>query len=536
MSDTPLLEIRSLGKRFPARHGREPSPWVIQDLSFSVGAGEFLTIIGPSGAGKSTLLNMIAQIDTASAGEIVFNGETVNSHDARMLRPGFDRRIGYVTQDDNLLPWRTTIDNVLFPIEVQGRLNDETRARADVLVRAVGLAGFERYYPHELSGGMRKRAALIRTLAYDPPVILMDEPFAAVDAQTRTQLQADLLTLWGLGRNHHLRHPRHHRGDRARRPRAGAQPAADADRRRARDPDSAPAQRAGHFRARRLCRGLPTHPVGHPMTDAGLTAAMVSDAPAVARKRVVVAGRLLLALLLVLGWELGARTLGSAFFAAPLDVAARIVTLARSGQLAADVASTLRVSALGFAIACVAGVLLPFLLRRSPRVSAAVEPYIMASMGIPKYALAPWLILWFGIGDLPKLVVVTLMVFYIIFITTSAGIRAVDQRLIAMARIAGAGETAIAREIIWKSLLPFFFTGLKVALPRAVSATIVGEFLVATEGVGHYIEHSRQVADTVGVFAGIVIAMVLVLAINAVVNVIERRALAWRPVEREMEL
>ena len=177
------------------------------------------------------------------------------------------------------------------------------------------------------------------------------------------------------------------------------------------------------------------------MTDAGLTAAMVSDAPAAARKRVVVAGRLLLAVLLVLGWELGARTLGSVFFAAPLDVAARIVTLARSGQLAADVASTLRVSALGFAIACVAGVLLPFLLRRSPRVSAAVEPYIMASMGIPKYALAPWLILWFGIGDLPKLVVVTLMVFYIIFITTSAGIRAVDQRLIAMARVAGAGET-----------------------------------------------------------------------------------------------
>jgi NitT/TauT family transport system permease protein len=263
---------------------------------------------------------------------------------------------------------------------------------------------------------------------------------------------------------------------------------------------------------------------------------MVSGAPVAARRRAVLAGRLLLAALLMLGWELGARTLGSVFFAAPLDVAVRIVKLAASGQLAEDVVSTLRVSALGFAIACVAGVLLPFLLHRSPRVSAAVEPYIMASMGIPKYALAPWLILWFGIGDLPKLVVVTLMVFYIIFITTSAGIRAVDQRLIDMARIAGAGETAIAREIVWKSLLPFFFTGLKVALPRAVSATIVGEFLVATQGVGHYIEHSRQVADTVGVFAGIVVAMVLVLSINAVVNVVERRALGWRPVERDMEL
>jgi NitT/TauT family transport system permease protein len=272
------------------------------------------------------------------------------------------------------------------------------------------------------------------------------------------------------------------------------------------------------------------------MTNADLTVPLTSEAPIASRKWVVLGGRLLFAVLLLLAWEFGARTLGSVFFASPLDVFVRIGKLAQSGQLAADIASTLRVSALGFAIACVAGVLLPFLLRRSPRVSEAVEPYIMASMGIPKYALAPWLILWFGIGDLPKLVVVTLMVFYIVFITTTAGIRAVDQRLINMARVAGAGEAVIAREIVFKSLLPFFFTGLKVALPRAVSATIVGEFLVATEGIGHYIEYSRQISDTVGVFAGIVVAMALVLSINAVVNVLERRALAWQPVEREMEL
>src|SRR5258708_17778830 len=189
MTSAPLLEIKSLGKRFPAREGREPSPWVIKDLSFAVRPGELVTIIGPSGAGKSTLLNMIAQIDTASAGEIVFDGQPVSSHDARALRPGFDRKIGYVTQDDNLLPWRTTIDNVLFPLEVQGRLDAKTRAPAEMLIGAVGLAGFERYYPHELSGGMRKRAALIRTLAYDPPVILIDDPFAPVPPPTPTPLQ-----------------------------------------------------------------------------------------------------------------------------------------------------------------------------------------------------------------------------------------------------------------------------------------------------------------------------------------------------------
>ena len=158
---------------------------------------------------------------------------------------------------------------MLFPIEVQGRLDDETRAHAEMLIRAVGLAGFERYYPHELSGGMRKRAALIRTLAYDPPMILMDEPFAAVDAQTRTQLQADLLKLWELGRKtiifvtHDITEAIA-LGDRALV--LSRQPARD--RRRARDPDPAAAQCAGYFRARGLCGHLRAHPGGDPMTDA----------------------------------------------------------------------------------------------------------------------------------------------------------------------------------------------------------------------------------------------------------------------------
>jgi NitT/TauT family transport system ATP-binding protein len=196
----PLLEIRELAKRFAARSGGDTPPWVIRDLSFSVQEGEFLTIIGPSGAGKTTLLNMIAQIDAATGGAVRFGSETAPIGDPKALRPGLACRIGYVTQDDHLLPWRTMLQNVLFPLSVQGRLNAETRARAKMLIDAVGLSGFEDHYPHELSGGMRKRAALIRTLVYDPPVILMDEPFGALDAQTRTQLQADLLRLWNLGR------------------------------------------------------------------------------------------------------------------------------------------------------------------------------------------------------------------------------------------------------------------------------------------------------------------------------------------------
>src|ERR1700739_2451770 len=106
--NAPLLEVRKLCKRFPTRHGREPSPWVIRDLSFAVGEGEFVTMIGPSGSGKTTLLNMIAQIDVASDGQILFAGNAIGALDSKSLKPGLDRRVGYVTQDDNLLPWRTT--------------------------------------------------------------------------------------------------------------------------------------------------------------------------------------------------------------------------------------------------------------------------------------------------------------------------------------------------------------------------------------------------------------------------------------------
>ncbi|AMN39368.1 ABC transporter permease [Rhodoplanes sp. Z2-YC6860] len=261
-----------------------------------------------------------------------------------------------------------------------------------------------------------------------------------------------------------------------------------------------------------------------------------SEVRGIPRQWIVIGGRILLGLALLAAWEWGSRSFGPLFFAPPLATAQRIVEMAASGKLLTDVIATLRVSALGFVIGCACGIGLPFLLRRSERLTQAIEPFILASMGIPKYALTPWLILWFGIGDRPKVIVVTLFVFYIVFITVFAGMRSVDPRLISMARVVGASERAIARKVIWVSLLPFFFTGLKVALPRAVSAAIVGEFLVATEGIGFSIERARQLSDTTGVFAGIVIAVALVLLINGIVNVLERRALKWRPTDRDMQI
>jgi NitT/TauT family transport system ATP-binding protein len=195
----PLIAVSGLTKRYRRKSG-DTDTSVIADLTFSVARGELLTILGPSGAGKTTLLNILAQIDSATAGAIRIDSFDVPVGDEVDLNPGLSCRVGYVTQDDNLLPWQTLMENVLLPLRVQKRLTSETRAGARALMQSVGLAGFENYYPSELSGGMRKRAALIRSLVYDPPILLMDEPFGALDAETRIVLQEQLSNLWSQRR------------------------------------------------------------------------------------------------------------------------------------------------------------------------------------------------------------------------------------------------------------------------------------------------------------------------------------------------
>jgi NitT/TauT family transport system ATP-binding protein len=193
---SPLLEVIDLGKRFESRKRDVPPLNVIEGLSFSVAAGELVTLVGPSGAGKSTLLDILAHIERPTHGVVRFRGEEILSPRTEALDPGLRCQIGYVTQADNLLPWRTARENILFPLEAQGRADRAAREQVAALVDAIGLRGFEDFYPEQLSGGMRKRVALARTLAYDPPIILLDEPFGALDAPTRARLHVDLLELW----------------------------------------------------------------------------------------------------------------------------------------------------------------------------------------------------------------------------------------------------------------------------------------------------------------------------------------------------
>jgi NitT/TauT family transport system ATP-binding protein len=179
----PLLEVERISKRFETQEG---TVHALDNVSLDVHQGEFVAVIGPSGCGKSTLFNIIGGLLDDYDGAIRVNGQAVG---------GSHREIGMVFQEESTFPWRTTIENVAFPLEAAGMAKAERLERARALVRLVGLEGFENRYPAELSGGMRQRTALARTLAFEPKILLMDEPFASLDEQTRLLLGDKLLQI-----------------------------------------------------------------------------------------------------------------------------------------------------------------------------------------------------------------------------------------------------------------------------------------------------------------------------------------------------
>jgi NitT/TauT family transport system ATP-binding protein len=182
----PVLELRNLGKEIPRP---ETDPFIIfRNVNLSVQEGEFVSIVGPSGCGKTTLLRVINGLLPHTSGEIFIDGKVPKATDNELL-------MGFVFQGASLLPWRTSLKNVLLGLEGRNHSQEAQRV-AQKYLELVGLSGFENHYPHELSGGMQQRVNLARALAVDPRILLMDEPFAALDAQTRNFMQLELLRIW----------------------------------------------------------------------------------------------------------------------------------------------------------------------------------------------------------------------------------------------------------------------------------------------------------------------------------------------------
>jgi len=187
-STRPLIEIDKVGMTYRTESGPVEA---LRDISLAIGDGEFVALVGPSGCGKSTLMRIIAGLRPVTSGRVVVDGSPVT---------GPVSRVGMVFQAAVLLKWRTVLDNVLLPAELSGQRPAKYRERALQLLELVGLADFAHKQPQELSGGMQQRASLCRALLLDPPILLMDEPFGALDAMTRDEMNLELLRIWGEGR------------------------------------------------------------------------------------------------------------------------------------------------------------------------------------------------------------------------------------------------------------------------------------------------------------------------------------------------
>lgn len=248
-------------------------------------------------------------------------------------------------------------------------------------------------------------------------------------------------------------------------------------------------------------------------------------------RRRALADRLALTVAALVAWQLATFAFGPHWFSSPLATARRFVELLVNGELPRHAQFTLAAAAGGFLLGGVPGALMPFMLRRTPRLTAILDPYLVAGYGMPKLALAPLFILWFGIGLASKVVLVASIVFFLIFFSTAAGVRGVDLRLVAMARVVGASERAVARHVVWPGAVPYVFAGLKISLPYAIGAAVVGELISSNRGLGYLIQAASQDFDTTTVFAGLIALTVLIMVVNTLVDRLERSLLRWRPVD-----
>jgi NitT/TauT family transport system permease protein len=239
--------------------------------------------------------------------------------------------------------------------------------------------------------------------------------------------------------------------------------------------------------------------------------------------------RLLLIAALLAGWEALSHVIDVFFISRPSDIAVRLVAWAIDGTLMFNLWITMEAALWGFVLGAAGGIVAGFLLGQAPKLGKVADPVIVALYSLPKVALAPVFILWFGIGLQSKVALAGITVFFLVFFNTYAGVREVDRDLVDVMRIIGASRMQIIRRVVIPSALGWVFVGLKVAVPYALIGAVVGEIIASNRGLGYLVQHSASQFDSTGVFAALFVLMFIATALNELLNRLQGRLMRWRP-------
>ena len=541
-----VVELKAVSKEFGQGQVR-----ALEGIDLEIRPREFISLIGPSGCGKSTLLRIVGDLIQPSGGDVVVNGKS--AHQARL-----DRDYGIVFQDAVLFDWRTVEKNIGLPLEILRWDRRKRGERVQELVDLVELKGFEKHHPWQLSGGMQQRVSIARALSFAPPLLLMDEPFGALDEMTRERLNLELLRIWEQSGStvifvtHSISEavflstrvvvmsarpgrivgivdvdlPQPRTSETREEPRF-AELIRDVRQLLRKgggfEVDGARGRGAVHRRGGGLVSSTVVEPIPRGTLGARVGRSLWDWFPAVV---VFVAGIAL--------WEGLVRGLDiQNFLLPPPSDITRTLWTERDTLWGAGW-FTFQEAFGGWVMGCSAGIVVALILARWRLLATALMPFAIAANAIPIIAFAPITNNWFGtLNQLSKMVIAAVLCFFPVLVNTLRGLTSVRPQQIELMRSYASGEREIFRRVRIPNALPFIFTGLKVATVLAMIGAIVGDYFGGSQdALGIQIRRQAGVFAFTEAWAAIVVASILGILFYGAVAALERLTMGWHPSAR----
>lgn len=518
-----LIRIESLCKRFD---GRNPVI-ALDDFNLEIRQGEFLSLVGPSGCGKTTLLRIIAGLEPITTGTIDFAGSDTLD-------------IGFVFQEPNLLPWRTALGNAALILELQGWDEKKREVRAQEVLRLTGLAGYESFLPKSLSGGMKQRVAIARSLAHDPAVLVMDEPFAALDVLTRSEMNSELRSIWQeTGKTIiYVTHDIREAVFLSQRvvvltPQPGTvKDVVDITLPEERTETTKDSVEFVGFQSRiREIIGKRRQATDSQRSDNKLLIAPAGTSyPGLWLRCLVKSAKLLAVLLAIVGlWKGLVILLDIPAYLVPPPEAVFLGYVKHSGlRLWYHTWVTFSEAITGFLAGGLLGFFMGYVLAKFRSLAEVLMPYVVAAQTAPKIAFAPLIVIWFGFGMLPKVLLTMLIVFFPVLVNTVLGIESIRRNPKELMKSAGATGWQTFRKLEFPSILPEVLAACKTSITLAVIGAVVGEFVGAKAGLGWLTQYSAGYLDTTTTFVALLQLVLLGIALYAAVGAVQKLALRWR--------